>query len=84
MRIEIQSKNLKYTDQIDNLDNIQLFYANPNTEGLSNNNWDNQDIPVDISHKKDIYTNSSNTYPPQDIKMAFIQYGDNQPGLFSL
>jgi len=38
IRMKIQSKDPAWADQMDDLDNTQLSYANPNIEGLTNSN----------------------------------------------
>jgi len=57
---------------MNDLDNTQLLYANFNTERPSKDNQANQDIPIDISYKKDVFINNFTIYSIQGIKMASI------------
>ena len=57
---------------MNDLDNTQLLYANSNTERPSKDNQANQDIPIDISYKKDVFINNFIIYSIQGIKIASI------------
>jgi len=78
IRMELQSKDPAWANQMEDLNNIQLFYADSfNIEGPSNCNQASQNNTINMSHMEGICNYNFNTCPLQGIETSSIQYRDN-------